>query len=78
MTNELETLRLWNTTADGLGKWATTHKNVLRDTNLLILALFAKHLRGAAHKGLREALSMVIPAARDTAIRTSLNVKLVR
>lgn len=78
MTNEIESLKLWNTTADGIGKWASTHKNVLRDTNLLILVLFAKHLKGAANKGLREALALTIPANRDSAIKTSLGVKIVR
>lgn len=78
MTSEIESLKLWNTTAGGIGKWAATHKTVLRDANLLILSLFAKHLQGAAHKGVREALSLAIPAARDAAIKTSLGVKIVR
>lgn len=78
MTNEIENLKLWNTTADGVGKWATTHKNVIRDVNLLILSLFAKHLQGAALKGHREALALAIPAARDAAIKASLGVKIVR
>jgi hypothetical protein len=78
MTNEIETLKLWNTTADGAGKWAATHKNVLRDVNLLILSLFAAYLKGAAHKGLREALSLGIPAARDGAIKSSHGVTVVR
>ena len=78
MTNEIENLKLWNTTADGVGKWATTHKNVVRDVNLLILSLFAKHLQGAALKGHREALALAIPATRDAAIKASLGVKIVR
>lgn len=78
MTNEMETLKLWNTTSDGIGKWATSHKNVLRSANLLVLSLFAKHLQGAAHKGVREALSLVIPASRDAAIKASLGVTIVR
>lgn len=78
MTSEIENLKLWNTTADGIGKWAFTQKNVIRDVNLLILSLFSKHLQGAAHKGLREALSLVIPASRDGAIKASVGVKIAR
>lgn len=78
MTNELESLKLWNTSADGIGKWATTHKKVLRDINLLLLALFSQYLHGAAHKGLRETLSIVIPVARDTEIKATHSVKLIR
>jgi len=78
MTNEIETLKLWNTTADGIGKWASTHNKVLRDVNLLILSLFATYLQGAAQKGVREALSLTIPATRDQEIKKSLGVKIVR
>lgn len=78
MTSEIENLKLWNTTADGIGKWASTQKNVMRDVNLLILSLFAKHLQGAALKGLREALSLVVPASRDGAIKASVGVKIAR
>lgn len=78
MTNEVENLKLWNVSADGIGKWASTHKNVLRDVNLLLLSLFSKHLKGAARKGLREGLAIVIPAVRDASIKTNLGVKIVR
>ncbi|MDF3907769.1 hypothetical protein [Paracoccus sp. AS002] len=78
MTSEVESLKLWNITADGVGKWNTMHKKVLRDSNLLILALLAVHLKGAARKGLREALSIAIPTTRDSAIKASLGVKIIR
>jgi hypothetical protein len=78
MTTDLEKSNLWKTTADGVGKWAATQKNVLRDINLLLLPMFSTHLQGAANKGLREALSTVIPAARDAAIRTALGVRILR
>lgn len=78
MTTELEKSNLWKTSADGVGKWASTQKNVLRDINMLLLPMFSKYLQGAANKGLREALAMVIPAARDTVIRTSLGVRIPR
>jgi len=78
MTTDLEKSNLWKTSADGVGKWASTQKNVLRDINLLFLPIFSRYLQGAANKGLREALSMVIPATRDSAIRTSLGVRILR
>lgn len=78
MTNEIESLKLWNTSASEIGKWATTHKSVLREANFLILSLFATQLQGAAHKGVREALSLVIPPARDVEIKATLQVKIVR
>lgn len=78
MTSEIETLKLWKTTADGVGKWASTHKNVLRDVNLLLLSLFSSRVQGASNKGLRESLAIVIPASRDSAVKTNLGVKIIR
>lgn len=78
MTSEIEKSNLWKTTADGVGKWAATQKNVLREINLLMLSIFKDDLQGAANTGLREALSQVIPAAKDASVKSSLGVKIVR
>lgn len=78
MTNDIDRSALWKTTDDGIGKWHNTQKNVLRDINLLMLSLFAEHLKGARNKGLREALGITVPAARDAAIKASLAVKITR
>ncbi|RAZ79808.1 hypothetical protein [Mesorhizobium atlanticum] len=78
MTNEIEKSNLWKTSADGVGKWAATQKNVLRDVNLLMLPLFHERLQGAANKGLREALSLAIPASKDALIKSAFSVKVIR
>jgi hypothetical protein len=78
MTDEIETSRLWKTTADGVGKWSAMQKNVLRDTNHLLLVLFSEKIQGAANKGLREALALAIPSSRDASVKSSLDVKIIR
>jgi hypothetical protein len=78
MTDEVETSKLWNTTSEGVAKWSSMQKNVLRDTNHLLLALFSNKVQGAANKGLREALSLAIPSSRDAAVKTNLGVTIVR
>lgn len=78
MTSEIEISKLWKTSPDGTGKWSTIQKNVMRDVNLLLLALFASRLQGAANKGLREALVLAIPPTRDAAVKAAFGVKIIR
>lgn len=78
MTNEIEQSNLWKTNVDGVGKWASTQKNVMRDINLLLVSIFQSELKGASNKGLREALSLTIPASKDALIKSSLGIKLLR
>ena len=78
MTNDLESSNLWKTSPDGIGKWSATQKNVLRDINYLLLSLFKNNVQGAGNKGLREALSIVFPAANDAVIKSRLGVAVVR
>lgn len=78
MTDGLANTQIWKTTAGDVGKWSTLHKNVSRDINFLLLSLLSKNLQGAANKGLRESLALVIPSGKDEAIRTSLGVHILR
>jgi hypothetical protein len=78
MTGDIDGLTLWRTAAADVGKWSKTHKNVIRDANLILLALFNIHLKGAGNKGLRESLSIALPISKDDSVKSELGVKIIR
>lgn len=78
MTDDVDKLVLWKTSAADIGKWSTTHKRVLHAVNKLYLALFSTHLEGAANKGLRESLAIVLPASQDEQVKAQLSVNILR
>lgn len=78
MTDDVEELVLWKTSAADIGKWSTTHKRVLRTANSVYLALFSVHLQGAANKGLRESLALVLPASQDDQVKAQMSVNIPR
>ena len=78
MTDEVDKLKLWDTTTAGVGKWSATHVNVLRDVNLLLATIFFQHIQGATNKGLREALALAIPSSKDTPLKDALGITVVR
>lgn len=78
MTDDVDELVLWKTSAGDVGRWSTTHKRVLRAANLLYLALFSERLQGAANKGLRESLAVVLPAALDEQVKQIMSVNIPR
>jgi hypothetical protein len=78
MTDDLNQSNLSKVSAAVVGRWSTIQRGVIRDTSLLMLALFRTRLQGAANKGLREALATVIPSSKDSQIRTELKVRIVR
>ncbi|NOD45901.1 hypothetical protein GS624_01100 [Ruegeria sp. HKCCD5849] len=78
MTDDVDELVLWKTSAADIGNWSTTHKRVLRSANQLYLALFSIHLQGAANKGLRESLAIVLPSSQDELIKSKMSVNILR
>lgn len=78
MTDDVDDLVLWKTSAADIGSWSTTHKRVLIAANKLYLALFSIHLQGAASKGLRESLAIVLPASLDDKIKAQMSVNILR
>lgn len=78
MTDDIDELVLWKTSAVDIGKWATTHKRVLQCANLLYLALFNTHLKGAANKGLRESLAIVLAKSKDALVKSEMGVNIPR
>jgi hypothetical protein len=77
MTDDLNQTQIWKTNKADVGKWSTLHKRVLRDVNVLILILMKEHLQGAANKGLREALGILLPRERDELIHANLGVRVL-
>jgi hypothetical protein len=78
MTDDLNQTQIWKTSAADIGKWSTLQKNLLRDVNLMMIALFREQLVGAKVKGLREALALAVPQGKDVLIRGSFGVRILR
>jgi hypothetical protein len=76
MTNDAKTTLLWNETKPSLNQWQTREAAVLTNINLLLLAHFREKLSGAAEAGLREAVSLAIPAAAYPEVKANLKVVL--
>jgi hypothetical protein len=78
MTDDLNQTQIWKSTQADIGRWSTLHKNVIKDINLLLLALLKEHIQAASKKGLRESLALVIPEDKDEPIFGSMGVRIVR
>ena len=78
MTDDINKSNLWKTAKGSVGQWSTSQSSVLKGVNLIMLPLFKGKLQGAANKGLREALSLVIPAPKDAAIKAELGIQIIR
>lgn len=78
MTSDIHQPNLWKTSASDIGQWSAMQKSILRDVNLLLIAVFRSKLQGAARKGLREAVSLAIPASKDSSIKNELGVRILR
>lgn len=76
MTNDVKTTLLWNDAKSNLSQWQTREAAVLTNINLLLLAHFREKLSGAAEAGLREAVSLAIPATSYSEIKANLKVVL--
>lgn len=76
MTHDVKTTLLWSDAKDSLEQWQTRESAVVTNLNLLLLAHFRDQLGGAAEAGLREAISMAVPAALFPDIKTNLKVVL--
>jgi hypothetical protein len=76
MTNDVKTTLLWNEAKPSLNQWQTREAAVLTNINLLLLAHFRENLSGAAEAGLREAVSLAIPAAAYPEVKANLKVVL--
>lgn len=74
MTESAAGLLLWNTQNAKLGAWETRHRKVLEALCLLVVALHASKLQGAAHAGLRAVLGHAIGSNRRTQLRDQLHV----
>jgi hypothetical protein len=74
MTEDIKSTLLWSDAQDRKGKWQTRERDVIMALNLLLLALFRDDLSGAAAAGLREAVSLAIPASKYPDIKTHMKV----
>lgn len=78
MTDDLNQTQIWKATRADVGSWSTLHRNVIKDINLLLIALLKEHLQAASNKGLREALAISIPSTKDATILSGLGVRIIR
>jgi hypothetical protein len=59
-----------------LGAWGTREKSTITGINLLLLCFFADYIKGAALPSLRKSISLAVPVAKHSAIKTALRVTL--
>jgi hypothetical protein len=76
MTKNLDDIQLWQGDVTSIGKWATREKAVVTSVNLLLCHLFRESLLGTKNRGLREVMSLVIPKAKHSAIKTRLGINI--
>lgn len=75
-TTQSSVIMLWKKDKASIGKWATEFRRVVLAANLIMLCLFASHLQGAKHLGLRQAISKIVPASTKPKIKAAININI--
>lgn len=78
MSAEGEAVRLWLIDEEHESRWNSYERKALQAVNLVLLTFFREQLNGAAFPQLREAVSFVVPPAKDEDIHRSLGVRIRR
>lgn len=76
MTADVDEVRLWTTEKASVGGWATREKEVVCGLNLLLLTIFRAELQGTKASGLRDVVSIAVPAGRHAAVHEHLKIVL--
>lgn len=77
-SKEVEDVNLWRTDKASIGQWSTAQAKILEEISLLYLAIYRTRLSAAKGKPVREALQYAINAKKDSQIKTTLGVKILR
>jgi hypothetical protein len=78
MTEDGKALSLWESAGTHENMWETHEKKTIQGLNLLMLTIFKDHLQGTNLASLRQAVGFVIPAVKDSAIKSRLNITIKR
>lgn len=76
MTAGGDATTLWSSEVKDLRVWNTRESKTIAGLNLLLLVMFCRELQGTAHRGLRTAVGLAVPASKRSGIKASLNVTL--
>ena len=78
MTADAATTILCSSSAVSLGKWRTRESECVSSLNLLLTSLYRLDLQGARLPGLRQAISLAVPAGRYPEVKARLKVALAK
>jgi len=77
MTDKLDEICLWDADLASVGMWETREKTVILALNYLLAHMYREKLTGAQRLGLRQAMGLVVPKARQAYFKSVLKITLV-